>query len=860
MSPTAAPSAAPTTASSGAPTTAPTTPPVRDEFERTWRDQRGLVGWLMEVNNQPLGLRFMLTSLVFFLLGGVMALVLRLQLAVPGNDLVGPQVFNELFSMHGSTMMYLFVVPFLEGLTVYLLPAMIGSRDLAFPRLSAFSYWAYLFGGLLFYSSFLVGLVPDAGWFAYTPLSGPRYSGLGVDLWLVGLSLVEVAGITAGAEIVVTILKLRAPGMSLARMPLFVWAMLVTGGMILVAFTVLLTATVLLELDRAAGTAFFDPDRGGSSLLWQHLFWFFGHPEVYISFLPATGIVSMIVATSARRAVAASWLVVVAIVTTGFLSFGLWAHHMFAAGLPELAQAFFGAASLMIAVASGVQVFAWIATLWGARPARVETPLLFVLGFLVLFVLGGMTGVMVAVVPFDLQVHDTYFVVAHFHYVLFGGVVFPIFAGIAYWLPKAAGRLLDARAGRVSFWLIFAGFNLTFFPMHVMGLLGLPRRVYTYPAELGLGLHNLVATGGSFLLALGVAAFFGAVAHALRRGQPAGDDPWGGEALEWSVPSPLPPYTHRRPPIVRGGQPMWGRPGPHALTGAPGEAAALALDGRPIGWRATLSTDPLTGAPQAIQWLSGPTIEPFVAAVGLLLAGVGMVAKLYPLALLGALLWAGATARWLLPDDARLEVVRGDPCGPTAGLPVLASGAASTAWWGALALVVVLGTALAGLLFTFCYLRLFSTSWPQGGLPAPAADLALGAAGALLLAAGALLAAGRALREGRRRRLGLLLGLAALGASAGAGLMIADVARLPFARGANAYASAVHTIGATVALYAAVAAAVTVAALVRLPSSGAPRDDGFDALQLQVTRMLGCFAAGASLAAVAVVHGGQVLP
>ena len=374
--------------------------PARDDaqFNRTWQWPTGFPGWFLAVNSQVIGPRIMLTAALFFWLALFMALLMRLQLAGPNNTLVGPQVYNQLFTMHGSTMMYLFLVPFLEGLGVYLLPLLIGARDLAFPRLSALGFWAYLLGGLLLFATFALGAAPDVGWFAYTPLSGPRYSGLGTDMWLLGLSLIEVAGIGAAVELVVTALKMRAPGMSLNRMPIFAWALLITGVMIVFAFTPLLTATLMLELDRTVGTRFFDPDHGGSTLLWQHLFWFFGHPEVYIMFIPAAGIVSMVAPVFARRPLAGYTLVVVALVVTGFVSFGLWAHHMFTTGLPELSLAFFTAASLIIAVAAGTQVFAWIATLWGTRPA-LRVPLLYVLGFLALFVIGGMTGVMVAVVP-----------------------------------------------------------------------------------------------------------------------------------------------------------------------------------------------------------------------------------------------------------------------------------------------------------------------------------------------------------------------------------------------------------------------------------------------------------------------------
>ncbi|MBX3470691.1 MAG: cytochrome c oxidase subunit I [Planctomycetes bacterium] len=832
-------------------------PPAQAGFERTWQGHPGLRGWLMEVNNQPLGKRFMVTAIIFFLLGGVLALLMRLQLAVSDNDLLGPQVFNQLFTMHGSTMMYLFAVPFLEGLALYLLPLQLGSRDVAFPRLTAFSYWTYLFGGVLFYASFLVGVVPDAGWFAYTPLSGPRYAGLGVDFWLLGLSLVEVAGITAGVEILVTILKLRAPGMTLGRMPLFVWTMLVTGGMIIFAFTVLLTATILLELDRAAGMAFFDPERGGNSLLWQHLFWFFGHPEVYIAFLPATGIVSAVVAAFARRPVVAHVLVVVAIVMTGFLSFGLWVHHMFATGLPELAMHFFGAASLMIAVASGIQVFAWIATLWGARPDY-RTPFLYLLGFFLIFVVGGMTGVMVAVVPFDLQVHDTYFVVAHFHYVLIGGVVFPVFAGLAFWLPKVTGRLLDERAGAASFWLSFVGFNLTFFPMHIMGFLGMPRRVYTYPATLGLDAHNLVATAGAFMIALGTAVFIGAFLHSLRRGRPAGEDPWQADTLEWSVSSPPPIFAFRRPPVARGRHPLWERGRPAAAVEAEHQRVTAALDAAPTTWRATLSTDPLTGAPQGVQWLPGPAMSPFLVALGLLIAAIGVVANLYILDLAGVVLAVGALARWLQPDEALLERLRQDPAPRAAGLPVFTTGAASTGWWGALCLVVILGTMFGALLYAYFYLSLFSDAWPQGGLERPGWGLAGPATGALLLAGAGLWGSRRAFHGGRRAAFVGLLGGSAAGAAAAAVLVLVELVRLPFGPGVNAYASAHFTLSGLAILALAMGTAVAAATTHRLERR-LERRDAFDTLQLQVTTMLHGFALVAALATLVVLHTSPVL-
>jgi len=808
--------------------------PRHHRFNETWSSAPGVRGWFMEVNNQPLGKRFMITAMVFFTLGGILALLMRLQLSVGDAEIIGPELFNQLFTMHGSTMMYLFAVPFLEGLALYLLPMLIGSRDVAFPRLTAFSYWTYLFGGILFFSSFLTGTVPDAGWFAYTPLSGPKYSGAGVDFWLLGLGMVEIAGITAGIEIVVTILKLRAPGMTISRMPLFVWTLLVTGVMILFAFTVLLVATLLLELDRTAGTRFFDPSAGGSSLLWQHLFWFFGHPEVYIMFLPATGIVSMVVATSAGRPVATYSLVVVAIVMIGFISFGLWVHHMFTTGLPELAMGFFTAASLMIGVASGIQIFSWIATVWGTRPEW-KPAFLWIAGFIFIFVLGGLTGVMIAVVPFDLQVHDTYFLVAHMHYVLIGGVVFPIFSALHFWLPKITGRLLSDKLGVWSFWLVFTGFNMTFFPMHIMGLMGLPRRVYTYSTSLGLDGMNLAASGGAFVLGAGFLVFVFNVWRSIRGGANAGDDPWKGETLEWSIPSPPPVYTFWRPPVLSSRSPMWDKNNGES-SGLPPSISALEF--APERWRGTLGTDPLTAEPQSIQYLPGPTMLPLFAALALLVAMFGILTKLYLLAPLGAVFLIGYVARWLYPERGFDEVLENDAAVKASGLPVLCTGPRSTAWWGMLCLLTVLGVATATLVFTYFYLRLFSEVWPQLDLPLPRFHLSLPAF-MILLAGGA--AGQLAWRLVDLRKKAACLVVHFLAGAAFLILFLIELIRLPFDPGMVAYASIFHMMGWLMLAFALLSTVFAAVAGVRM------QREGIRPLHLQLNSMVAVFTAGAGL-------------
>ena len=525
-----------------------------------WGTPRTLYGRLASVDHKVIGRRYILTAFAFLALGGVLALIMRVQLSGSDLKLLGPEAYNQLFTMHGSTMMFLFAVPVMEAMAVYLVPLMVGTRNIAFPRLNAFSYWMYLFGGLFLWGAFVAKAGPDVGWFAYVPLSELDYTPTKqADVWAQMITFTEVAALAVAVEIVVTVFKLRAPGMTLDRIPLFVWSMMVMAFLVIFALPAIMVASTALILDRLVNTQFFQSSNGGHVLLWQHLFWFFGHPEVYIIFIPATGMVSSIVGAFARRPVFGYSALVLSLIAVGFLAFGLWVHHMFATGLPQLGASLFTASSMLIAVPNGVQIFCWLITIWDGRPVF-RTPMLFVIGFILIFVIGGLSGVMVASVPFDVQVTDTYFVVAHFHYVLIGGAVFPLLGAVYFWFPKIIGRLLDERLGRWNFWLAFVGFNIAFFPMHILGLRGMPRRIYTYPAELGWDGLNLLSTFGSFLFATSFLILAVNVAKSLKSGEVAGDNPWGASTLEWATSSPPPAYNFAQIPIVSHRDPLWHDP------------------------------------------------------------------------------------------------------------------------------------------------------------------------------------------------------------------------------------------------------------------------------------------------------------
>jgi cytochrome c oxidase subunit 1 len=517
----------------------------------------GLWSWITTVDHKRIGILYGATAFLFFMIGGLEALLLRIQLGTAENTFLSPELYNQLFTMHGTTMIFLGVMPLNAMFFNYLIPLQLGARDVAFPRLNAFSYWVFLFGGLFLNASFLFNAAPNAGWFGYANLTSRQFSpGLNADFWMMGLQILGISSLAAAVNFFVTVMNLRAPGMRLMRMPMFTWMSFITQLLILLAFPVITVALILLMMDRVAGTGFYVPAAGGDPMLWQHLFWIFGHPEVYILILPSFGIVSEILPVFSRKPLFGYAAMVFSGAFIAFLGFGVWSHHMFSTGMGPIADTVFGLTTMLIAIPTGVKIFNWIGTLWGGS-LQLKTPLYFALGFIAMFIMGGLSGVMHSAPPADLQQTDTYFVVAHFHYVLFGGSMFALTAGAYYWLPKITGRMLSERLGKLHFWMMLAGFNLTFFPMHFVGLHGMPRRVYTYPEGLGFELLNQVETAGAFLLGLSFLVFLWNLVISLRSGAPAPADPWNGATLEWAVPSPPQEFNFAEVPLVESRDPLW---------------------------------------------------------------------------------------------------------------------------------------------------------------------------------------------------------------------------------------------------------------------------------------------------------------
>ena len=621
-----------------------TAPAIERRLDRLWSDAPGVPGFFNTVDHKRIGKRYLVTALIFLVLGGLQAMVIRMQLAVPNNALVDPETYNRLFTMHGTTMIFLFNTPIIAAFGNYLLPLQIGARDMAFPRLNALSYWIYLLAGIFLYASFAVGQVPNTGWFAYVPLSSEQaYTpGLGLDFWALGVVFIGISTTVGGINFIVTTFKMRAPGMTVARMPIFVWAILVTSFLIIFALPAITLGPLLMEFDRALGTSFYDPAAGGDPLLYQHLFWFWGHPEVYILFIPATGLLSMIIPVEARRRLAGYTWAVASLVAIGFVSFGVWVHHMFAVGLPDLANSFFSAAGLVIAIPSAIQVFVWIATLWTGRP-RWSAALLFSVGAIIIFVMGGVTGVMVSMVPFDWQATDSYFVVAHFHYVLNGGVLFPILAALYFYGPKVTGWLLNERLGKLSFWLSFIGFHLLFFPQHILGLYGMPRRVFTFHAGLGWDALNMLSSVGAFVFATGVGLTLVNLGVSWRRRNAAGPNPWQADSLEWATTSPPQEYNFADLPVVRSRHPLWDEVHHEGRLADPDAEHMLDPDDPE---HETQQTAGLEARWVRSMVMPAPSYWPFLLALSVAAVFCGMLLRSLPLGLVGVALAAANLIGW----------------------------------------------------------------------------------------------------------------------------------------------------------------------------------------------------------------------
>jgi cytochrome c oxidase subunit 1/cytochrome c oxidase subunit I+III len=628
-------------------------PGLPDRLQEIWETKPGLYGFLSSVDHKEIGIKYLITAFAFLALGGLEALVMRVQLARPGERVLTPEQYDQLFSMHGITMIFLYALPVLSGFSNYLFPLVLGSRDMAFPRLNAFSYWVYLAAGLFMYASFLVGAAPDDGWFNYAPYSLKQYDpGPNMDFYALGMIFLGISTTVGAANFVVTVLRLRAPGMSINRIPILVWGTTTISAGILLSVPAVSLAFFLLWCDRQFGTHFYDADTGGQPLLWQHLFWIFAHPWVYIIVLPAMGLVSDALPILCRRPIVGYTLVVLGTITTMVLGFGVWVHHMFATGLPLIASSFFSGASFIITIPSAIAVFAWVATIWTGRPVF-TTAFHYFAGFIVMFVIGGVSGVMTAAVPADLQLTDTYFVVAHIHYVLIGINLFGVLGALYFWFPKMSGRLLDERLGRWAFWVVFIGFNVAFLPMHLTGLLGMPRRIWTYAPDAGWSTVNMISSIGAFILGFGILLVLVNILLALRRGKVAGPNPWDAPTLEWSIPSPPPPYNFALIPAIASRHPLWEERLQEGSGRSMLDRGFVLDDGKE-----TLATTVIDAEPDAILKMPEDSPWPFITTVIMAVLFTGMLVRSVWVSGVAGLLILLCLLFWLWPKRRLLQIAR----------------------------------------------------------------------------------------------------------------------------------------------------------------------------------------------------------
>jgi cytochrome c oxidase subunit I+III len=684
-----------------------------ERLKRAWEVPKGWRYW-SSVNNEIVGVWYTIAAFCFLIFGGALAMLIRVQLAVPNNTFLSANAYNQIFTTHGTVMMFLFAIPIFEAFSIMLLPQMLGARDLPFPRLSAFGFWVYVIGGTFFCGAIFFSAAPAGGWFMYPPLATKFLLGKGTDIWLLGLSFIEVAAIAAAVELIVGVLKCRPPGMRINLIPLYSWYMLVAAAMILFAFPPVVIGSLLMEIEKTFNWPFFDPTRGGDPLLWQHLFWLFGHPEVYIILLPSLALVAMILPTFARKPmVGYSWIVLAAI-GIGFLSFGLWVHHMFTTGLPGISIGLFSAASEAVAIPSGVQIFCFIATLLVGRMKR-SVPMLFIFGGITMFIMGGLTGVMVALAPFNFQAHDTFFIVAHLHYVLVGGSLFPVFAAVYYYCPLIVGKTLSERLGRIAFWLMFIGFNVTFLPQHHLGMRGMPRRVFTYQAGAGFDVLNFISTIGAFLLGVGFLVLLWDVLRPKGKEPKPKRNPWGGGTLEWLQEAGGPKWGMRSIPEIDSRYPLWEQPNFERDV----EEGRFYLPDAEEGKRETLVSSVIDALPIQCLRLPGPTFITLFAA--LFTGGIFIFATFqwWWLTAISTVLALAAILVWLWTGTAFIPEKDEKDVGHGLKLPLYQSGPSSVGWWAMF--ITMLGdlTAFVSLVFAYFFFWTIHNDFPPKPAPGP---------------------------------------------------------------------------------------------------------------------------------------------